>query len=108
MCNDYLQSLYWCIHYYLRGCISWRFSYNYNTAPCFQDLYEHIKNKDKISIDRDQKPYTPLEQLKMVLPVESHNLIMGKVDSSLYTTEAEECHILKRYGWESYPILPNL
>jgi len=108
MCNNHLQSLYWCIHYYLRGCISWRFSYNYNTAPCFQDLYEHIKNKDKISIDRDQKPYTPLEQLKMVLPVESHNLIMGKVDSSLYTTEAEECHILKRYGWESYPILHNL
>ena len=76
MCNDYLQSLYWCIHYYLRGCISWRYSYNYYTAPCFSDLYDTIKNMDKINIDRDQLPYTPLEQLKMVLPVESHNLII--------------------------------
>ena len=44
----------------------------------------------------------------MVLPVESHDLIRDKVDSSLYTTDVEECHILKRYLWESFPLLPNL
>ena len=108
MCNNYLQSLYWCIHYYLRGCIAWRFSYNYYVAPNFFHLNEFIKNIDKIEIKRDDKPYTPLEQLKMVLPVESHNLIRDKVDSSLYTTDAEECHILKRYLWESFPLLPDL
>ena len=108
MCNNYLQSLYWCIHYYLRGCISWRFSYNYYTAPCLNDLNKYMKNIDNINIIRDDMPYTPLEQLKMVLPLESHNLIRDKVDSSLYTIEAKECHILKRYGWESYPLLPHL
>ncbi len=108
MCNDYLQSLYWCIHYYLRGCISWRYSYDYYTAPCFSDLYDTIVNIDKIIVEKDNLPYTPLEQLKMVLPVESHNLIRDKVDSSLYTTDAKECHILKRYSWESIPLLPHL
>jgi len=108
MCYNYLQSLYWCIHYYLRGCIAWRFSYNYNVAPSLTHLNEFIKKIDRIEIKRDDKPYTPLEQLKMVLPVESHNLIRDKVDSSLYTTDAEECHILKRYLWESFPLLPNL
>ena len=108
MCNNYLQSLLWCIHYYLRGCISWRFSYNYYTAPCLSDLNEHIKTIDSINIIRDDMPYTPTEQLKMVLPVESHYLIREKIDSSLYTTDVKECHILKRYDWESYPLLPNL
>jgi len=108
MCYNYLQSLYWCIHYYLRGCIAWRFSYNYNVAPSLTHLNEFIKKIDRIEIKRDDKPYTPIEQLKMVLPVESHNLIRDKVDSSLYTTDAEECHILKRYLWESFPLLPNL
>jgi len=108
MCNDYLQSLYWCIHYYLRGCISWRYSYDYYTAPCFSDLYDTIVNIENISIERDNLPYTPLEQLKMVLPVESHNLIRDRVDSSKYITIAKECHILKRYSWESIPLLPHL
>ena len=84
MCYNYLQSLYWCIHYYLRGCIAWRFSYDYYVAPTFSHLNEFIKNIDKIEIERDDKPYTHIEQLKMVLPVESHDLIRDKVDSSLY------------------------
>ena len=108
MCNDYLQSLYWCIHYYLRGCISWRYSYDYYTAPCFGDLYDTIVNMENIIVERDNLPYTPMEQLKMVLPVESHNLIREEVDSSKYITGAKECHILKRYLWESIPVLPHL
>jgi hypothetical protein len=61
-----------------------------------------------IIVERDNLPYTPIEQLKMVLPVESHNLIRGEVNSSKYITEAKECHILKRYSWESIPVLPHL
>jgi 5'-3' exonuclease len=108
MCNDYLQSLYWCIHYYLRGCISWRYSYDYYTAPCLSDLHNTIVNMNNITLERDELPYTPIEQLKMVLPIESHNLIRDNVDSNDYITIVKECHILKRYLWESFPILPHL
>jgi 5'-3' exonuclease len=110
MCHNYLQSLYWCINYYLKDNISWRFSYNYLQAPSFLDLYNYIKNIDKIEIKKDNNPYTPMEQLNMVLPNESINLIKDTSirDNSKFPENAKECYILKRYLWESYPILPNL
>ena len=42
------------------------------------------------------KPYTPLEQLKMVLPVESHNLIRDKVDSNNYITDSGRVSYIKK------------
>jgi len=110
MCHNYLQSLFWCINYYLKGNIAWRFSYNYFEAPTFFDLYKYLKNIDKIEIERDNNPYTPIEQLNMVIPNESINLIKDTSlrDSSKFPENAKECHLLKRYLWESYPILPNL
>jgi 5'-3' exonuclease len=63
---------------------------------------------ENIIVERDDLPYTPLEQLKMVLPVESHNLIRDRVNSSKYITDVKECHILKRYSWEGNPVLPHL
>jgi len=46
----------------------------------------------------------------MVIPNESINLIKDTSlrDSSKFPENAKECHLLKRYLWESYPILPNL
>ena len=106
MCNDYLKSLYWCVHYYFSGCIAWRYSYDYYTAPCFKELYDTIVNMNSISIDRDNLPYTPNEQLSMVLPVESQDLTDIKLN--IVKENIEECHILKRYLWESFPLLPHL
>ena len=80
MCNDYLKSLYWCTHYYFKGCIAWRYSYDYYTAPCFKELYNTIVDMKTISIKRDNLPYTPIEQLKMVLPIESQHLTHIKLN----------------------------
>jgi len=106
MCNDYLKSLYWCTHYYFNGCIAWRYSYDYYTAPCFKELYDTIVDMETISIVRDNLPYTPLEQLKMVLPIESQHLTDIKLN--VLEKNVKECHILKRYSWESFPLLPHL
>ena len=106
MCNDYLKSLYWCVHYYFSGCIAWRYSYDYYTAPCFKELHDTIIDMDSISINRDNLPYTPNEQLSMVLPVESQHLTDIKLN--VVKENIKECHILKRYDWESFPLLPHL
>ena len=106
MCNDYLKSLYWCTHYYFRECIAWRYSYDYYTAPCFKELYDTIVDMDSISIERDNLPYTPIEQLSMVLPIESQHLTDIKLN--VIQEKVKECHILKRYDWESFPLLPHL
>ena len=109
MCTNYLQSLIWTLHYYLNDCIAWRFSYKYNNAPSFVDVYNTLKDLDTIEIDRDNSPYLPIEQLQIVLPVQSHNLINKKIETDyLHPIDSKECHILKRYLWESYPILPPI
>lgn len=110
ICKNYIESLYWCINYYLKNNIAWRFSYNYNSGPILEDVYNYLKTIDNIKIIEDNNPYTPLEQLNMVLPDESLNLIKDTSlrDSSKFPKNAKMCHLLKRYEWESCPILPNL
>ena len=109
ICDGYLQSLYWTIHYYLRGCISWRWSYPYDVAPSFKDLSEHIETVDKIRIKNKDIPYTPQEQLEIVLPQKSHYLLKIKPELNyMYPISAKTCSILKRYEWECHPILPPI
>jgi len=112
MTKTYLESLKWTLHYYFRGCIAWRFSYNYYYAPSFVDVYDYLKDIDKIDIKLDNKPYTCSEQLNMVLPKESFNLIKDKdkmkINVSMYPEDPKESYLLKRYLWECNPILPHL
>jgi len=94
----------------LRGCIAWRYSYKYYYAPSFVDVYEYLKDIDKIDIKLDDKPYSCSEQLNMVLPKESFNLIVNKteIDENMYPENPKESYLLKRYLWECDPILPHL
>ncbi len=106
MCNKYIQSIYWTLHYYFIGCISWRFSYDYHVAPSFQDLHNKLVFIDRVNIKLDQNPYTPQEQLKIVLPRNSLNLLQEPIKNiEDYPEDATECYLLKRYLWESYYII---
>lgn len=110
MTYNYIQSLYWTTRYYLKPCDCWRFSYNYNIAPSLKDIY-NLLNKDVcIILEKDNKPYTPEQQLLYVLPKKSHNLIRNKVeiDDIMYPTNPQSCYLLKRYLWEEYLILPKI
>ena len=103
MCTNYIQSIYWTLHYYFTGCISWRFSYNYDVAPSFHDLHNKLVFIDRVNIKLDQNPYTPQEQLKIVLPRKSLNLLREPIKNiEDYPEDATECYLLKRYLWESY------
>ena len=109
MCRGYLESLYWTIQYYLRGCISWRWSYPYDVAPSFKNLSIYIESVNKIQIENKDVPYTPQEQLEIVLPQKSHYLLKTIPKSDyMYPIEAKTCCILKRYEWECRPILPPI
>ena len=109
MCRGYLESLYWTIQYYLRGCISWRWSYPYHVAPSFKDLSKYIETVIEIKIENKDVPYTSQEQLEIVLPQKSHYLLKTIPKSDyMYPIEAKTCCILKRYEWECFPILPPI
>jgi len=73
LCRNYIDGLQWNIKYYLEDCVSYSWFYRYRQAPLLKDLVIHL-------IDRvyptkfDNREYTPLEQLSVVLPIASSHL----------------------------------
>ena len=107
LCKLYLESIYWTLQYYLKGCISYTWHNPYNFAPSLIDVYHYYKDNN-ISIQTNDYKYTPLEQLLYVLPTKSHSLVNGDIDTNsyMYPIDFKESYILKRYLWESIPIIP--
>lgn len=119
ICHNYLEGIFWNFHYYNFGCISWDWCYPYSQPPSFNDLYNYmnnfISNINKLEIPKN-KPIKPFEQLLMVLPQQSSNLLpktyeklMTDFDSDIIEYYPEEytldC-INKNYLWECAPKLP--
>jgi len=106
----YIKSLLWTLQYYVKGCRIWRYSYDYNIGPSLIDIYNVLKRDTDIILDKEDKPYTTLEQLINVLPLKSHHLIEGdyKIDRIMYPETPQSSYLLKRYLWEEYLILPKL
>ena len=97
LCHEYLKSIVWTTEYYFNSCKSWRWYYQYHFAPLFNDLKDNINLKE-ISFLNDN-PYTPEEQLKIVLPLQE--------DTYLYPKYTPLHSLMKRYFWECHPIMIN-
>ena len=108
VCKYYLESLYWTIQYYLKGCISWKWYNPYYFGPFLTDVHHYLSSND-IIIKYDNSPYKPEEQLLLVLPPSSFHLIDNppKLPHYFYPKDFKESYVLKRYLWESYPIIPS-
>ena len=111
VCENYMESLYWTTHYYFDDCIAWNWCYHFEHAPTLHDFYEYLL-KDDFEFSKQNEPYSPVEQLKMVLPYKSLTLLeeIGvKIDEKelfIYPKEIkEEYSFMKRYDWECHPIL---
>ena len=77
VCQNYLESLVFTIEYYLYAKPAWRWFYRFRCAPLFSTLAMYLKFKPKsleITLDRSE-PYTPLQQLFMILPPQYANLL---------------------------------
>lgn len=107
---DYIKSIYWTIQYYFKGCISWRWYYSHHIPPLLTDVYKlctTFTSFDHLFTEKD-KPYSPLEQLSIVLPKTSHNLLPTKeniYEDYYYPKETPLHGFLKRYLWECHPLL---
>lgn len=74
ICRDYLKCMIFTLKYYLNGKPpSWRWAYNYHVAPWPSDLFIALKNTDlnRLSQFYENRPYKPLEQLLLTVPVSS-------------------------------------
>jgi len=78
VCNNYLESLLFTLKYYYTGCPSWTWHYKNRIAPLPSDVYNFL-NSGKVSIDDIKfelgKPYTPFQQLMMILPPQMNELV---------------------------------
>ena len=84
MVTNYLESLLFTLHYYTVGCPSWSWHYRYRVAPIPSDVFAVL---DKQHVDMNTlvlekgEPYTPFQQLMMILPPESMTMLPSSIAS---------------------------
>lgn len=116
VCQNYFEGIKWTLHYYLEKNISWTWHYEFTHAPFISDLSKYFlkENINKIKFDKG-KPYKPFEQLLLVLPPSSHQLLPKSYQNlitdfspiiDLYPTDFVEDYHNIYYRWEAIPYLP--
>ena len=114
--NNYLEGLEWVFKYYTKGCVNWRWKYNYHYPPLFVDLEKHIPQLEMDFLKQDSKTaFDSRVQLSYVLPKKALSLLPTKICDFLvsnyldfYPEEYEFQWSFCRYFWESHPILPEI
>jgi len=83
ICKTYLESLSFCLRYYLTGLPSWDWYYPFRVAPMPSDILYFMNDMPKgLNFQFDQgKPYYPIEQLTMILPPQGISLLPRPIRS---------------------------
>ena len=89
LCNTYLEGLQWNLKYYIEGCCSWKWYYPYRAAPCLRELCQHLNNRIYTKPFEKTTPYTPVQQLMLVIPIFSIHLL-PKPYRELFKNECRE------------------
>lgn len=116
ICLNYTEGLEWTFLYYTKGCIDWRWKYNYSYPPLLNDLLNHIPYFEcELLKTRDTEPLHPLAQLSYVLPYKSFRLIPDNIREMIERNYKELCtdnYDIKwafcRYFWESKLSQPDI
>jgi 5'-3' exoribonuclease 2 len=76
--KNYLESLVFTLKYYFQGCPAWQWHYKFRTSPLLSDVVYVLENS-LIKIDEIEftigSPYTPFQQLMLILPPQMNGLI---------------------------------
>ena len=118
ICENYFKTLIWNMKYYFDKCPCWKHYYKYK-GVLVQDLYNYIKfnNINNITFE-ENKPYTVNQQLMLILPPTSKDLV-PEAYRNLMTDEKSELIFYypttfalevmdKHFEWMHEPILPNI
>ncbi|SIO73155.1 XRN2, RAT1, 5'-3' exoribonuclease 2 [Babesia microti strain RI] len=73
MAGEYVKGMEWVLEYYYQGIPSWNWYYPYHYAPFASDLKFTTQNVFQLGT-----PFTPLQQLMSVLPVQSSHCLPEK------------------------------
>ena len=117
LCTNYLESLLFVQYYYMFGCQSWSWRNKFRTTPFPSDLYrlldEGIIDINELSFNKG-KPYTPFQQLMLILPPQLINILPKEFEKvteefeEFYPTEFKvDATVGKKYMY-SEAILPEI
>ena len=76
--TNYLESLIFTLKYYFQGVPSWQWHYKYRISPLITDIHYSLENN---ICDMNNfkfvlgEPYTPFQQLMLILPPQMSNLV---------------------------------
>ena len=73
ICRNYIEGFQWNVYYYLDNCHSYSWYYKYNASPTYKNLAVFFINR-VYPPSFDNIEFTPLEQLSIVLPIQSQYL----------------------------------
>jgi len=118
ICEDYYKSLVFCLEYYLIKVPSWTWFYPHRAPPTFLEFNNYLQSKSEqslINLIKFKKgvPFSPFEQLLLVLPKQSMNLLPREIKIPLtynkYYPSTFKLDILLggKYIY-SEPILPEI
>jgi 5'-3' exonuclease len=118
-CREYCKGLQWIIDYYTgqrsaaQHSCEWMYAWNY--PPLWSDLYEYIRGQDTLPLPPIQlgSPLQPQEQLSLVLPLESWELIRNpnlrllcSRAPAYWPQKFKFVSLGKRWLWECPPLIP--
>jgi 5'-3' exonuclease len=119
--ENYLESLYFTLNYYLVGCPSWSWHYKFRVAPLLNDVFSYLdkhKDAEKFNNFKLDGPMTPFQQLLFILPPQNSHILPEVLrpimtDSSIGVTQyyPEEIRIDAAFGGKtmySEAILPEI
>ena len=112
ICHNYLESIVFNLKYYATGSPpSWKWFYKYNVPPTMTDFSRYVNSLKSLSCVKftKGKPFTPFEQLMLILPPQSMHAILPKCLSSNNINNTTKFELNAVYGQKhiySEPILP--
>lgn len=123
VCHNYVSGILWNIDYYFNNVSTNKWYYKYNSTPFLSDILNYVYvnfNSDihqSICVSKDIH-ITYKEQLMLVLPYQSLNLLPEKYKEVILDTKNGLAHLypitfqvntfLKSQLWECMPYLPAL
>jgi 5'-3' exonuclease len=84
--TNYLESLMFSLKYYFQGCPSWQWHYRFRISPLLSDVYNFLEKEISNMNEFEFKlgaPYTPFQQLMLILPPQLNNLLPSVLRPSM-------------------------
>lgn len=116
VCENYWKTIVWTMEYYFNKCPSWSHYYYYANSPTLNDMTRYINYNDLNKIKfKETKPNTAYEQLMMILPPNSSQLLPKKLSNLMknelceyYPTDFVLDTVDKKVNWMYEPKLPYI